>query len=619
MSVGDAAQRGDPDSVRQRASDLKTSTVGGDISTAVRNVLYSIGGQGTAAYCVDRLSDVLQRIIIPAQFLQDFDTAMGYALREYGEQMDEIRRRARMLLEQLEEAERAEARAQARLDEAQLQPNCGDEVRAQRRSLSDAQWEVQWLTNQLRGLDEERESLDAAKGRLIRENRDNLVTTKGLIPGLPRVSQRVRVTATLPDGKEVSVSAVELARLVAPGKIREVWDALTEEQRRVLIDDHPSLIGNLEGIPLRDRHTANVIVAEEHRAELKTKLALYEASDPVRLADEITLMKSEIRSIDAILGDNNKHHKGDNFGLYTVYDKSGLERTVAGTTLVGFHPMRDSFITYQGPLDPVTGDVPAWVKNVAVSVPGTTASLGTFTDILNCGKDISAQAGEKGAVFNWVGGPMPEKNLLRFPSQRGFADTSGPRLAGFVNSVRLSEGTSMVPVAHSYGAVVLGEAERLGLRADRVVYVAPAGLGHKTSGLQDFPNTKGVPHFSLQARNDNAVRATQGLPLGVFVHGSADPLGGPGITRLETGYITDGDPESGTIESANDTDFMGSHSEVLSKESTSMVNIGRVIRGVEATVYHPDTVIRNQVFYGTGVLVPEEWVSTIEPGKPFKK
>ena len=73
----------------------------------------------------------------------------------------------------------------------------------------------------------------------------------------------------------------------------------------------------------------------------------------------------------------------------------------------------------------------------------------------------------------------------------------------------------------------------LGLRADRIVYVAPAGLGHDVTGIADFPYTKDKPHFVLQARNDTVVGWNQGLSMFNIGHGGTNPLDTPGVTRLE--------------------------------------------------------------------------------------
>lgn len=230
-------------------------------------------------------------------------------------------------------------------------------------------------------------------------------------------------------------------------------------------------------------------------------------------------------------------------------------------------------------------------------------------------------SGDKAAYFTWHGAPMPQfdPNHALEAAARGYADEAAPRLASFTNSLSLNRWTDIVPIGHSYGAVVLAQAEGLGLRADRVMYVAPAGLGESASGVAAFPQTGDVHHFSLQARNDVVVGLIQGKISGLGLgHGLADPLDGRDITRLETGYLDDDSPEEGTVETKNGVE---SHTAVFTPGSTAMKNITGVVTGDPVSLYHPDDIVDYgpeappMQVQGTGVEKPEELISPLTLGE----
>lgn len=461
-------------------------------------------------------------------------------------------------------------------------------------AINSAEESVTSAQRRLQALDEDRQGADSTVTASIGTQRSQYSAAQNAMPAPPRVSAGVAVNVRMPNGTVQRVSATSLAELKDPAQIRKVWDAMTEGQRQQLTSDFPLLIGNLDGIPLRDRNTANVITAKSYREELEKRVEMLELmqkqpySDGI-FGDQIKKLRGEVKSIDAILGDrNDKYRKEEGFGKYTIYDEHGKQIPQDGTTLVGFNPLRDSIVTFQGALNPETGDIPTWMQHVGISVPGTRSMLSNFTSDLNRGKDLMYGSGKNSGYFVWHGAPLPDFDLPEHivdPAQRGFADVAAPRLASFVNSLKLGPKTEVIPIAHSYGAAVLGGAEYLGLKADRIVYVAPAGLGHNVGSIDDIPNTKKIPHFVLQARNDQVVGWNQGKSGLGLEHGSANPLDTPGVTRLETGYLDDKNPGAGTIES---TGGMEAHSKLFERDSTSMKNITNVVKGGPVSIYHPN-------------------------------
>ncbi|WP_348790017.1 hypothetical protein [Leifsonia sp. NPDC080035] len=623
MTAGERALAGSADTVRGLGAGLSSRTVGADVYLHLAKAVTGLGSSSGSAVSVQRLATRMQASSAPANVVQAADAAWGKALSKYGQQMEDLKRRAQRARDELAGVDDELAKARAKLDgfdglDAPGEPSVR---RALVQAVAGVEERRAHLLQRLKALDEERTGADSAAAAAIASSRARYLAARAAFPEPPSVSEGVTVAAPLPNGATQDVSALSLAKLKDPGKIRAVWDRLTTAQQQALITDFPLLIGNLEGIPLRDRNTANVISAREYRAEVESQIiafTLYQDTPGAAglFDDTIAELRKEVTSLDAILGDRNDKHRGEaDFGEYVVYDENGRRVVQKGTTLVAFNPLWDSMVTFQGMLDPVTGDIPTWMTNVAISVPGTGSKLASLSDDLNRTKRLFAASGPTSGYFTWHGASLPDaggEHALE-AAMRGFADVGAPRLTSFANSLRLPRTTDLVLIAHSYGAAILGGAERLGLRADRVVYVAPAGFGHTASGLEDFPNTKDKPHFAVQARND-FIGATQGLSGFGLGHGTTNVLNAPGVVRLETGYLRDGDPASGTIES---TGWIEAHSAVFTPDSTAFLNIVGVVTGESVSLYHPDSkrVGPHGIPIdepGTGVKKPAERISPLD-------
>ncbi|EXJ52439.1 alpha/beta hydrolase [Microbacterium sp. MRS-1] len=240
--------------------------------------------------------------------------------------------------------------------------------------------------------------------------------------------------------------------------------------------------------------------------------------------------------------------------------------------------------SYYGPIDPQTGDIPAWVKHTAVSVPGTGANMADFSE--SRAQDLYLASGYDSAVFQWAGGAFPQ--TIPEATQASYSEKLAPRLASFVDSVNVPSGATMTVLGHSYGGATVGLAEKAGMHADRILYVSAAGMGRGVAGVEDFPNTAHVPHYSMMARHDAVVGLIQGNN-GDWnaIHGQS-PLNAPSVTRLETGFVDASDHGKGDMES---TGVIDSHSKVFTRGSTSFDNMVAVITGSQAELFAPDDLV----------------------------
>ncbi|WP_271800561.1 alpha/beta hydrolase [Dietzia maris] len=195
----------------------------------------------------------------------------------------------------------------------------------------------------------------------------------------------------------------------------------------------------------------------------------------------------------------------------------------------------------------VVGELGPDTEAVAVYVPGT----GTNLDMSHVNTDVAVDLVEAGggrlAVVTFLDGEFPQDIMADAGNPR-FAEAMAPRLVRFCREVdRVMEiecpGAALTVVGHSYGGRIVGTAERLGLRADRVVYAESPDLGVGVSGPSDWRAPGPVRRYSLTAPGD-PVELLQ-IRFGLRQRWSHSDLGG-GAVRLDTGYFSDGTPVYGT-------------------------------------------------------------------------
>lgn len=393
------------------------------------------------------------------------------------------------------------------------------------------------------------------------------------------------------------ITAESLAGLGDPDLIRETWNAMDEETRTALLAASSLLLGNLNGIPIRDRVTANHKNIRDEIARREAEIARLQALvDSLKTGDradaweaksyldEIAKLREPIDYWQSLLDQD-----------YTWWDQSNQKHTDkgAGARVVVFDAQADAIATYHGAIDPVTGDIPAWIRNVAVSVPGTTTTMTNFGD--GTGSSLYSAAvrehGPSTAVFQWAGGTFPQLELPG-PTDASYSRDLAPKLVDFVAGIDRAPDSTLTVLGHSYGGATVGLAEQAGLKADRVLYVSAAGMGKDVAGLSDFPYTADVPHYSMMARNDAVVGLIQGKEGDWHaIHGQS-PLTAEGVTRLETGWMDHNDPDSTDLEDHGFPSGIESHSSVMKPGTTAFHNIVEVITGGEAIVWAPNEYVR---------------------------
>jgi hypothetical protein len=472
-----------------------------------------------------------------------------------------------------------------------------------------------------RVIDQIREATEAFESRL--RTLENPLAAPGAVGvgslGIGAVGASATAAPMAPDVSGFAPSKRILAGTAE--EVREWWDSLTPDQQRALIAAMPLVIGNLNGVPLAFRARANQINIRNEIARLEAEVARLDAqiaaarstgtgeSLGARLAriDQLRAQRDTAASaLASYRGYLNLDDAPDDVRkrLRYEYDENGLptrERT--DVQIVAFNPDTSTIATYYGPFD-ANGDIPDWVRNVAVHSPGTTTRMDDFqrTDqtvynLYNAANQRRAGDGSGGptAIIAWAGGVYPATIPEAISSS--YERDLGPKMRSFVEGVRVPAGSDLTVTGHSYGGTVVASAERSGLRADRILYVSAAGLGQGVDSVAEFPSTRNTPHYTLMARNDGVV----GLIQKNFVHG-ASALHDGQVIRLETGFQDATDRSSGTIE---DTGLKDAHSAVYLEGSTSFDNIVGVITGTRVELFAEDDTTGNR--YG-GVT----WVDGIK-------
>lgn len=211
-------------------------------------------------------------------------------------------------------------------------------------------------------------------------------------------------------GALTGLSAASLASLRDPGVVRDVWNKLTPERRQELIKKDPLIIGNLNGIPIGDRVAANKINIRNEIARRERELdALQKQRDELlaNITDESDAL--ELLNLNNQIKDHKKYIDSYNKLLtekWQGFDSQRKQVTQTGLNVVAFDPATDAVATYYGAIDPETRDIPAWVRHVAVSVPGTGSNMADFST--SRALDLHQAAGYDSAVFQWAGGKFPQ-------------------------------------------------------------------------------------------------------------------------------------------------------------------------------------------------------------------
>ncbi|KAF0845770.1 alpha/beta hydrolase [Nocardia caishijiensis] len=408
----------------------------------------------------------------------------------------------------------------------------------------------------LRGGLDEIERLDTLFGSRLREAVGDLTAIRD---GQPDVA--------LADGSMHDPDAV-VTRLAAlsPDERAALLAGLSSEAQRQLVIAAPEVLGNLNGVPFAMRIEAN---------EISIRNAL------TRAKAAPTPDASRVAQLEAMLAPIPDPEASVSAAALGMVDRRFVMFSTEGN----------------GRMIEILGSVRSGVPGVGVYVPGTSTNLNSSGSNHVAAWNLADRTG--GPLFLYMEGDFPQSltSLSDGAPSPSFASEMAPKLVEFGREVDRevsshAPGTPVTYVGHSYGGSVVGSAEQLGLRADRILHASSAGTGVFEGGWNN-PNPD-VQRYSMTAPGDliGVVQSypDAGLSLpGVRLPGNphaSDVLGGdpdevPGVIRLDTGYYGDSSSRAGEV--VFGTDGHGKYWD--DPGSTAFDNIVGVIAGTEATAY----------------------------------
>jgi pimeloyl-ACP methyl ester carboxylesterase len=257
-----------------------------------------------------------------------------------------------------------------------------------------------------------------------------------------------------------------------PTGVHQAWLQLSPDQRAQLLAGDPDRFGNLNGIPVADRNTAN-------RATLSAQLLLLEkACEEVGIAtpnrpedfdrippDTLSMMETLGFSVQgarqALLLDAQLRRNGKLDTQLLAYEPGAYGGK--GRAAIAYRNLDDA-------------------DNIAFCVPGFMSSLGNVNNVASDALHLYFQARRadpgQTAVVAWQGYDAPgDVDVL----SQGAAEAGAKLLAADVNAMRVTHagavGTLTV-VGHSYGSTTTGLAlQRDHMHVDQVALIGSPGVG----------------------------------------------------------------------------------------------------------------------------------------------
>lgn len=344
------------------------------------------------------------------------------------------------------------------------------------------------------------------------------------------------------------------------------WESLTPVQRQEILDEHPELVGNRDGIPASARDEANRNRLEDESTAAQDELA--EAEEALEEAeqhlsypggsplyhDALERVEDAQVKVDAIAAVEETIAQDDRYLL--LLDTESGERVKAAVANGDVDTADHVSVLTPGFTTTVDGSLASYDQRMSDLKGATEAEL-----------DRWGHTDQTVATVAWLGYDAPQwdesftGNSVAFS---GAAKEGGEDLAGFYTGINASRPVdpNLTALGHSYGSTTQGYALRYeGTGVDNAVFMSSPGI--TTTNLDDFD----VPTESIYyLENDKDLISD----LGRF---GGDPTGIDDITHLSTydGTAAHGEHKPGTT----------GHSTVFDDGTMAQYNTALVVAGLE--------------------------------------
>jgi Alpha/beta hydrolase len=259
-----------------------------------------------------------------------------------------------------------------------------------------------------------------------------------------------------------------------PEQVHRWWDSLRPEERERLTDEKPERIGNLNGIPVAIRDSANRKVMNADLARVR------HAASGASVPTETVLAAPEKYGLTQ--ADITRYRNAEN--VQKGIDVNARKRPDGGPmNPIFLHTYQPDAFGGQGRAAIAIGN-PDEADNTTVLVPGTGNSVrdGYFErpDGLNVYNETqSAAPDKKNSVVLWMGYDAPDSPTDTRIAATGLAREGGSLLARDVNAFDVTHGgkdSHVTVIGHSYGSTTVADAAAgYGMRTDDVVLVGSPG------------------------------------------------------------------------------------------------------------------------------------------------
>ncbi|WIK81647.1 hypothetical protein [Micrococcus lylae] len=391
-------------------------------------------------------------------------------------------------------------------------------------------------------------------------------------------------------------------------EVAGAWESLLAADRQRLLLTYPYVFGNLNGVSIEERAIVNEITVAGLRHKVEDQLEPYKhepswselypgPGNVHKLQSHKSEWHTERLRLEAQkdgLDDAWRAYQNDRDRYADDRRTTGDEYRVLSASLEG-----------EGQISTIRGRLSAETKNVVAFTPGThtdMGSVGNYNEVVNA----MGQGRPDTVEIYWADGQFPGKtdphtgedtfgSLISDNATPDFAERDAASQSAFDRAIdREAVNATQTWVAHSAGASKQGTAEREGLTADKVLYMAPAGTGHDVASTADVAS----PHAHramIQSRTDK-IAIAQDLGGGangggLFTGGHPDRL--MGAVRLEAGLMEDG-------RRVQYQETWG-HNAVLAKESTAVKNATAFIYGEDVTLYAGDNGLFHDALEDQGI------------------
>ncbi|MGH3902935.1 MAG: alpha/beta hydrolase [Pseudonocardiaceae bacterium] len=349
-----------------------------------------------------------------------------------------------------------------------------------------------------------------------------------------------------------------------PGDNAGWWAALSEQERRALIDSDPGALGNLDGLPAAVRDEANRARIDDERAALEDERDRLQADlDDNWFGGTFTNADAALEHVNAKLASLDR--------IEQTLDQPG-DRQLLALDLSG---ERAEAAVAVGDVD--TADhVAAFTPGLGSTVDGSLEGYDKDMELLRQQAETeSRRYGDGGSVatVTWIGYQSPQPalggwNPLGNPLSSDsvvhddLARAGGSDLAEFYRGIDASRATDphLTALGHSYGSTTTGFALQEQTGVDDAVFFGSPGLGALHSS--EIQVAEGHIYL-IEARNDIVADAGQ---FGI------DPSHVDGVTGLSA--------RDETLPDGRRLAESTGHSAYLAQDSTSQYNMSVVVAGL---------------------------------------